>query len=86
MDKAQKNSSQVIPKELQQGLGLYIPHPDIQVNRAELNWQDGVYLMEVSLDIFLTDIQQGLQKALGLSVRVTSQAEAWPFPWLEFIG
>lgn len=66
MNRMCKNTNWGIRIALEQGLGFCVP--DIHVNRTELYQKDGVHLSEEGLDIFLGDLQQGLQKALDLLV------------------
>lgn len=46
-------------------LGHFLPHPSIQFTGLELYRGGRVHLSEKGIDIFPTDIQQGLRKALA---------------------
>lgn len=69
MDRARRGANREIRRVLQEGLGLYVPHPKIRMRYAKslhLYRDDGVHLSEEGTDIFLSDLQQGLRAALGI--------------------
>ncbi|XP_015262016.1 PREDICTED: uncharacterized protein LOC107106395, partial [Gekko japonicus] len=67
-NRALRNINKNIKNFLDTGLGRFLPHPCIKPHCMEVFGPDGVHLSEQGNDIFLEDIRQGLQEALGLSV------------------
>lgn len=68
MNKARKNANREIKRALLGGLGQYLPHPELRLERPDLYRSDGVHLADEGLDIFIQDLQQGLRHSLGLQV------------------
>lgn len=68
IDKARKNANREIRLALEQSKGHNLPHPDSPAERAELYREDRVHLLEVGMDNFLSELQQGLWKVLVRSV------------------
>lgn len=76
MNKVRRNANHEIGRALGRVLGTYLPHPGIGLCHPDLYRGDGVHLLEIGLDMFLRDIQQGLAKVLGLHVGASVKAEA----------
>lgn len=52
MNKAMKNAHREVRHALMGGLGKFINHPELVVDRPELFRSDGVHLSKLLLDIF----------------------------------
>lgn len=68
VERARQKAKKELRKILEQGLGVFIPHPEIRVDRPELYRKDGVHLSEAGLKIFLFNLWQGLIFALAVGV------------------
>lgn len=76
MKNAKKNANREIGRAKCGGLGQFLPHPELCIDTPELYLSEGVHLSELGLDIFLRDLQQGLQESLGLMVGASAGAVA----------
>ncbi|XP_060108061.1 keratin, type II cytoskeletal 7-like [Heteronotia binoei] len=68
IDRARRKANRAIKKALCGGLGIYLPHPAIRVEMADLYLQDGVHLSMKGNGAFLNDLRLGLRLALGQPV------------------
>lgn len=69
MDKACINGNRETKRAWNAGLGQFLLHSEIGLDKPELYRDDGVHLSEKGLDVFLQDLQQGLQEGFGLLVK-----------------
>lgn len=67
-DCARRNANREIRKALVSGLGQYVAHLKSWEDEIHFYRNDGVHLSEEGMDFFISDLQQGLRSALGLSV------------------
>lgn len=65
LDLARRKANRELKKALQAGLGVFLPHPGIQVTSRDLYRDDGVHLSDKGNDLFLQDLRQGLLTAIG---------------------
>ncbi|XP_054828798.1 uncharacterized protein LOC129341752 [Eublepharis macularius] len=65
IERARMKANRAIQKGLGEGLGVYLPHPRIRAEFPDLYRGDGVHLSQAGNVIFLTDLRQGLELALG---------------------
>lgn len=63
-----RNAKRKLKKALMNRLGHYSPHPAIMAESESFYHQDGVYISEDGVDLFLAILQQGLREALGVLV------------------
>lgn len=66
--KSEKNANLELRAAMEGGLGSFLHHFEIRSDHPELYRSDGVHLSAIRMDIFLKDLQQGLQRVLGVSV------------------
>lgn len=62
---ARKKANKELKRSLEEGLGLFVLHPELHADRPELYRKDEGHLSDQGLDIFLDDLQRGLLAALG---------------------
>ncbi|XP_054828286.1 uncharacterized protein LOC129324873 [Eublepharis macularius] len=65
IERARRKTNHDIRKALGQGLGIYLPHPRIRAEFANLYRGDGVHMSPEGNELFLDDLRQGLRVALG---------------------
>ncbi|XP_060092837.1 dual specificity protein phosphatase 12 isoform X1 [Heteronotia binoei] len=65
LERARLKVNRELRKAMADGLGHFLPHPGIRANLPDLYSGGGVLLSDKGNDIFLEDLQHGLQEALG---------------------
>ncbi|XP_054840374.1 uncharacterized protein LOC129333070 [Eublepharis macularius] len=65
IERARHRANRALEKALGRGLGIYLPHPAIKAEVADLYRSDGVHLSVSGNDIFLEDLRQGLRLAIS---------------------
>lgn len=65
IERARQKANKEFKRSLEEGLRLFVPHPELHVDFPELYQTDRVHLSDKGLDIFLDDLWQWLLVALG---------------------
>ncbi|XP_054837616.1 uncharacterized protein LOC129331223 [Eublepharis macularius] len=65
VERARRMANRALFRAMTRGLGIYLPHPQIRAESADLYRGDGVHLSTSGNAIFLNDLRQGLRLALS---------------------
>lgn len=66
LNRARRSINREVCRAVRSSFGSVVGHPGICLNKPELFRSDGVHLSDLGLQLFLEDLQRGLQVEVGL--------------------